>query len=38
MKYTTLKEDMLAIKELVETGRIDNYEAGELRRYIESIA
>jgi len=38
MKYNNLQEDMVAIKQLLETGYIDVEEARELRRYVEALA
>lgn len=38
MKYKNVKEDMLAIKQLLDGGMIDMEEAVEMRRYVESLA
>ena len=37
MKYSTWREDFLAINTLLKEGRIDYAEAAEMRQYLESL-
>ena len=38
MRYTNFKEDILAISSLLQAGRIDAFEAHEIREYVGSLA
>lgn len=38
MKYHHFRDDLLAIKTLLQAGQIDVSEAHELREYVESLA
>ncbi len=38
MKYQHWEEDLLALKALVDSGKVDYTEAAEMREYLESLA
>ncbi len=38
MRYKHIGEDLLAISTLLQAGRIDSFEAHELREYVVSLA
>lgn len=38
MRYKHIGEDLLAISTLLQAGRIDAFEAHEIREYVESLS